>query len=391
MRAKIVHVITGLLTGGAEAMLHKLIQRMDQDRFAHTVVSLADGASLMSSRLERLGVPVYSGGLRGGLPSPIQVAKVLRLVRSLHADLLHGWMYHGNLAALAAALPSVPVVWSICATQFALREQKFSTAAAIWLGARLSRWPDRIISDSMASAQVHRDRLRFSGARWEVIPNGFDLDQFRPCERARADVRSEFSIPPDALLIGLIGRYHPVKDHTCFLQAAALLRKRRPEARFLVVGPEVGDNAFLRERAAALGLRGAVRLVDERPDIPRITAALDIAISSSYSESFPNVVGEAMSCGVPCVVTDVGDSALLVGDTGLVVPARDPHALADSCNELAARGRQGRQALGRLARQRIAERFSIHAVAPHYEKIYEQTLAPRRPVRAVDQSRLRAE
>jgi glycosyltransferase involved in cell wall biosynthesis len=279
----------------------------------------------------------------------------------------------------------------VCATQYALRAQKFSTAAAIWLGARLSGWPDRIISDSMASAQVHRERLRFSGARWEVIPNGFDLDQFRPCDKARGEIRSEFSIPDEALLVGLIGRYHPVKDHTCFLEAAAFLRRKRPEARFMLVGPEVGDNSFLRERAATLGLADTVHLVDEREDIPRITAALDIAISSSYSESFPNVVGEAMSCGVPCVVTDVGDSALLVADTGLVVPARDPAALAGACNDLAARGRKGRQALGRLARQRIAERFSINAVAPLYEKIYEQTLAPRMAQWAVDQPRFRVE
>jgi glycosyltransferase involved in cell wall biosynthesis len=156
-----------------------------------------------------------------------------------------------------------------------------------------------------------------------------------------------------------------------------MLRRRAPEAHFILVGPEVGGNPALAERARALGLTGTVHLVGERGDVHRITAGLDIAVSSSHSESFPNVVGEAMSCGVPCAVTDVGDSALLVADTGLVVPPRNPAALADACADLAMRGREGRRALGEAARRRVAERFSIGAVAPRYEKVYEQALKPR--------------
>jgi glycosyltransferase involved in cell wall biosynthesis len=244
----------------------------------------------------------------------------------------------------------------------------------IWLSARLSVRPDRIVSDSNASARVHQAELNFCAKRWEVIPNGFDPEQFHPSGQARADVRAELSLPGDALLIGLIGRYHPVKDHAGFLEAAALLRREAPEAYFLVVGRGVGDNALLAAQVQALGLEGAVHLLPERPDVPRLAAALDIAVSSSYSESLPSTVGEAMSCGVPCVVTDVGDSAWLVGDTGLAVPPHNPAALAEACAGLVRSGSERRRILGLAARQRIVREFSLDAFATRYERVYQEAL-----------------
>jgi glycosyltransferase involved in cell wall biosynthesis len=304
----------------------------------------------------------------------------------LRPDLLQGWMYHGNLAAqmMAAALPaSVPVTWGIC--NGVLCDEKLVTSMTVWLGARLSRLPARIITDSAASAEAHQRRLNFSASRWEVIPNGFDLEQFQPCARARSEVRAELSAPANALLVGLVGRYHPVKDHAGFLEAAALIRRQTPQAKFLLAGSGIGSNPVLMKQAAALGLIDVVHLLDERADVHRIMAALDIAVCSSYSESFPNVVGEAMCCGVPCVVTDVGSTAYLVGDTGLVVPPRDPLALANACGELIRLGGDGRRALGRAARGRIAERFSIASIAARYERLYEQVIGEKRGAKSQDQ------
>jgi glycosyltransferase involved in cell wall biosynthesis len=313
-------------------------------------------------------------------PTPAAAVRLVRLLRGLRPDLLQGWMYHGNLAALMAAplLPTdVPVLWNITATQCDLRQEKLTTALAIWLGARLSRRPDRILTDSMASARAHK-QLRYETSGWVIVPNGFDLDRFRPSGRDRSEVLAELSLPADALLVGLIGRYHAVKDHAGFLEAAAGLWRSAPEARFLVVGRGVDANPALIEKAAALGLSGVVRFLGERADIPRLAAALDIAVSSSYSESFPNVVGEAMCCGIPCVVTDVGDSAYLVGETGLVVPPRDPAALASACGDLARRGAEGRRALGFAARERIVRLFSAGSMAARYGEIYGQALKSKR-------------
>jgi glycosyltransferase involved in cell wall biosynthesis len=381
MKIRVVHIISGLLTGGTESTLYKLLVHMDSARFEHAVVSLADGVWPMVARIEGLGVPVYRIGFRAKAPSPVATLRLASLVRGLHPDLIQGWMYHGNVAAqmLSAVLPAtIPVVWNICATQSALHHQNLTTAIAIWLGARLSSLPARIITDSVSCARVHQRDLKYTASNWEIIPNGFDLRQFQPSPAARLDVRSELFLAPDTLLVGLIGRYHPVKDHDGFLKAAALLSQRTPKAHFLLAGRGVRDNQALVNQALSLGLSRTVHFLRERGDMPRLTAALDIAVSSSYSESFPNVVGEAMCCGVPCVVTDVGDSAWLVGDTGLVVPPRDPAALAAACGDLAMQGSEARHRLGLRARQRVVDRFAIGSAAARQEEVYELVLDQKR-------------
>jgi glycosyltransferase involved in cell wall biosynthesis len=374
---KIAHIITGLNTGGAETMLYKLLSRMDRARFDPLVISLVDNGSL-AVRIAELDIRVFSCGMQPGFPNLGSVFKLTRLLRAFKPHLLQGWMYHGNLAAQTAAVTlaeKTPVVWNIRGSHHLLSEEKFMTAATIWIGARLSPLPSRIIANSALSAELHQRRLAFSKRRWAIIPNGFELEKFTPSENARSDVRSELGLPPNTLLIGLIGRYHPVKDHANFLRAAMIFRKGAPGVHFLLAGTGVDDsNAALREQRAALGLLGRTHLLGERNDMARITAALDIATSSSSSEAFPNVIGEAMSCGVPCVVTDVGDSAWLVGDTGLAVPARDSDALSRAWMELCAGGAWRRRALGATARERIAAHFSMAAVAAQYEQLYDQIL-----------------
>jgi glycosyltransferase involved in cell wall biosynthesis len=275
----------------------------------------------------------------------------------------------------AVTLPEkTPVIWNIRGSHHILSEEKWMTAATIWTCARLSALPHRIVCNSVVCAELHQLRLGFSKDRWEIIPNGFELEEFAPSEKARVDLRSELGLLPDTLLIGLIGRYHPVKDHANFLRAAAILRKKIPGAHFLLAGRGVDRATALREQSVDLGLVECAHLLGERGDMPRITAALDIASSSSHSEAFPNVIGEAMCCGVPSVATEVGDSAWLLGGTGLTVPSADSEALARAWMELAARGPTGRQALGAAARLRIAEHFSMASVGAHYERMYEQVL-----------------
>jgi Glycosyltransferase len=374
---KIAHFITGLNTGGAETMLYKLLCGMDRNRFDPFVVSLAHQGPL-AARIAELDIPVFNCGMQPGFPNLRAPFELTRLLRRFSPHLLQGWMYHGNLAAQAAALalPGPPAVaWNIRSAHHLPGGEKFMTGAAIWMGARLSALPSRIVANSKVSAQIHQLRLGFSKHRWTIIPNGFELEKFRPSETARSEIRSELGLPQDTLLIGVIGRYHPVKDHANFLRAAGIFRKRSPAVHFLLAGSGVdADNAALREQCAAAGLLESAHLLGERNDMARITAALDIATSSSASEAFPNVIGEAMCCGVPCVVTDVGDSACLVGDTGLTVPARDSEALAGAWMNLYAGGDSGRRALGAAARKRIAAHFSIASVTAQYEQMYHQIL-----------------
>ncbi len=210
-----------------------------------------------------------------------------------------------------------------------------------------------------------------------VIPNGFDLGDFSPSEKARVSVRQELNIAEKAFIIGLVARYHKQKDHENFFQAAHLLMQsideKTHDIHFLLCGDKVSwNNDVLVKKIDTLGRRDRFHLLGKRKDMPRLTASLDIAVSSSYSEAFPNVLGEAMACAVPCVVTDVGDSALIVGNTGKVVPSKNPGLLAHAMKELIELGEDGRRKLGEAARQRVMDHFNLPDIVLRYEALYRQ-------------------
>jgi glycosyltransferase involved in cell wall biosynthesis len=375
---KIAHIITSLDKHGAQMMLLKTLSAMDRSRFDSVVISLTDGGAL-KDRFAAIGVTAHSAGMKKGVPTPGAIYRLARLMKQIKPDLIQGWMYHGNLAgqmASAFSTERAPVVWNIRGSSYDLKKEKAATAAIIWLGARLSGLPKAIINNSLASAIKHEQKLGYRAGNRVIIPNGFDRNQFVPSPEARAELRNELGLPGDALLIGLIARYHPVKDHANFLQAAGLLLSARPQARFVLAGEGVDESKReLRELIAALPVAGRVHLLGERNDMNRVTAALDIATSSSSAEAFPNVIGEAMACGVPCAVTEVGDSAFLVGETGRRVPPRNAQALASAWGELIEMGEQARRELGEEARRRVIEQFSIEAVARSYESLYQQVFS----------------
>lgn len=376
-RFLVVHIITGLSSGGAEITLYKLLSRVNRERFSTVVVSLIDRGTL-GDRIEALGIPVYTIGMKPGMLTPIAVWRLLHTVRQLKPDLVQGWMYHGNLAAQLSSFflaQKVPVLWSIHNSIYSLTFEKRTTAVIIRLGASISKFPNNIVFVSRTSKSQH-ETLGYCSENSCVIPNGFDTSLFIPSVEARLAVRSELGLSKEIFLIGIIGRYHPMKDHANFLQAAALLLKDRPNIHFLLVGQQVDrENQVLNQLIQELGLFEQIHLLGERNDIPRLTAALDIACSASYSEAFPNVIGEAMSCGVPCVVTEVGDSSWIVGNTGRVVAARNPEALANAWKELFDLGSQTREILGKAARERIIEYFAMESFVGKYEALYESVLA----------------
>lgn len=373
---RILHVITTLRTGGAETMLLKLLSARSQD-WSPAVVSLEDRGTL-GERIEQLGIPVHALGLKGGLPNPLRALSILPLVWRLRPQVIQGWMYHGNLVASVAqsALSGpVPVVWNVRMRLDTLGAESRLTATTIRLGALFSRGPVAIIYNSRAAAAQH-EAIGYYAAHRTLIPNGFDCRVFRPDERAREEVRARLGMAREAVLVGLIARFHPVKDHANFLQAASRVAQAHPEARFLLAGTGVtGEQPALQKLVAEHGLQDRVFLLGERSDVPRLTAALDIACSSSWNEGFSNTVGEAMACGVPCVATGIGDTnAELIADTGLVLPPRDPGALAQAILRLIDAGAERRQQLGRAARQRIESEFSLPSIARRYEDLYKAHL-----------------
>jgi glycosyltransferase involved in cell wall biosynthesis len=371
-KIKILHVINDLSVGGAEMMLYKLLSGMDRGRHEPVVISLGEGGELRES-VEGLGVPVHGLGMKPPAPTPASLWRLRRLMRRLDPDLIQGWMYHGSLAAQLASVFSAgraATLWNIRQSLYSLEYEKPTTALAIRLCARLSRRPAAIMYNSRTSAAQH-GALGYHGGRALVIHNGFDTDVFAPSAEVRASVRAELRVAPDSLLVGLVGRYHPAKDHANFLRGAALLRDACPDAQFVLSGRGIHrGNEALCELIGELGLGGLVHLLGPRQDVPRLMASFDVVVSSSFEEGFPNVVGEAMSCGVPCVVTDVSDLPWVVGETGMVVPPRNPEALAAALKDMVALGREGRGRLGKAARARVIEYFELGLIVRKYEAVY---------------------
>lgn len=358
-------------------MLYKLLSDRDAERIVPAVASLR-GRGPLRERVGALDVEVHTAGVNSHLHAPAAAVRLARLVRRLDPDVIHGWMYHGNLAAQLAAAFSprrAAVLWSIRQSIYSLEHEKRSTMLAIRLGARLSNLPDAIVYNSRVSAAQH-GAIGYRTDKARVIPNGFDTASFAPSEEARRGVRAELGLDESDLLVGMVGRFHPAKDHDTFLRAASLVHKSSPGVRFVLCGRGVEPaNAKLAYLAARLGVAARTHMLGERRDIERLTAAFDLVVSSSFEEGFPNVVGEAMSCGVPCVVTDVSDLPWVVGDTGLVVPPKDPEALARAMRTMIEMSPEGRRRLGEAARQRVVKKFQLKRIQGLYEDLYADLAA----------------
>lgn len=370
------HVITGLDVGGAELMLQKLLARSGGE-YKHGVTSLSSMGAV-GARLRDLGVSVRALHLKKDIRSAWGVLRLVRRWRSNPPDIVQTWLYHADLVGgLAAAASGVPVIWNIRQSNLDPGVNKPSTLRLVRLCARLSkRIPARIVCGSEA-ARVSHERLGFCASKLTVIPNGFDLDAYRPAPAARGDLRRELGLSADTLLVGRVGRFDPQKDHRTFVEAAPHIAAAMEQERvcFVMAGGGIDwHNAELVRWINDSGIRDRFKLLGNREDVPRLNAALDLAVSSSRGEGFPNVVGEAMACGVACVVTDVGDSSRIVGATGRVVPPADPRALAAACVDLLGMPASARRELGLEARKRIEERYNLPRVARCYENLYSEVL-----------------
>ncbi|MFP4257950.1 MAG: glycosyltransferase family 4 protein [Desulfovermiculus sp.] len=374
---RVLHIITGLSTGGAETMLYNLLSRMDRDLFANQVIALL-GKGPMAEKIEALGVPVQALNMPRGMPDPRGVWKLARLIRHYNPDVIQTWMYHADLmGGLAARIARKwPVFWNIRHSNLHPKENKKTTiwtAKACALFSR--RIPQKIVCCSEESRRIHAG-LGYDEDRMLVIPNGFDLETFGPGQEAGKSLRSDLGLGQNALLIGMAARFHRQKDHLTLIQAARQLKNQGVEPFFVLCGQGMDwENEELCGWIKESGLEDRFFLLGPRSDMPRITAALDVAcLSSAYGEAFPNVLGEAMACEVPCVATDLGDSGEIVGDTGRIVSSRDPEAMARAVKELIDMGIEGRTKLGTRARQRVAERYELGKVVKEYEKLYRSVV-----------------
>jgi glycosyltransferase involved in cell wall biosynthesis len=282
-------------------------------------------------------------------------------------------MYHAAMiGGLAARMAGVPrLVWSIHHSNLSRRANRLSTLMVMRSSALLSHiLPARIVYVARAARDVH-ERIGFARSKGVIIHNGFDVSKFRPDPSARADVRAELGVSDDVLLIGVVARFDVQKGHAIFVEAAVRLRTLVSEARFVLAGRGVDtENEVLVRWLETAGVADRVFLLGHRNDVNRLMASIDVLLLPSIGEAFPNVVGEAMASGVPCVATDVGDAAVLIGDTGFVSPPQDAACLSDRIASLLKLPRAEREALGVRARQRIEQDFQLRAAVRKYGELY---------------------
>ena len=372
MKKKVMHVITGLNRGGAEMLLVNLLSRTDQQKFIPTVVSLTDGGAL-KEKIEGFGIPVISLGMKRGALSILALIRLFRITRSFNPDIVQGWMYHANLFAILASKLSIKkpkVFWGIfhCIEDLSSRKTLFKLVVKI--GAILSSQIDGITNNSFKSINQHA-KLGYLADRTTAIPNGVNTDLFHPDYDAYKSVRRELCVSDGTYLVGLIGRFDPLKDHCNFLKAVQIIIATHSDVKFLLVGNGLDEsNSWLSEQVRCLELNQKIFLLGERSDIPRLMASLDVSVSSSKSEGMPVVIAESMSCGIPCVVTDVGDSSVLVGESGISVPPCNSEALADAITNILDLPDTDRKSLGSSARRRVMDNFSLGSFVKKYETLY---------------------
>ncbi len=369
----IVHVISGLRWGGAEMMLLKLVSRMDRGRFENSVVSLTGGGAL-KPRFESAGIRVHELSMENGWRTVSSVSRLLTLLRRSRPAILQGWMYHANLVSLVVGgILGIPIVaWNIRCSRMETRHYSAVSGAMFRGLGFLARYPDLVIFNSKAGEIDHRMQ-NYRPRRWTVIGNGFDSEEFKPEPSSRAALRQSLGLASDACLVGMVARFDPMKDYGNLLRAARRVVLDRPYPHFVLVGENVDwANEILGAEIRSLQLERHVHLLGLRQDIPFLLQALDLLVLSSVGEGFPNVVGEAMMSGIPCVATDVGDCRDLLGDCGRVVPCRDPEALSEAILSILCLTPGERLDLGKRARDRITEDYSIQRIVQEYEVTYSR-------------------
>ncbi len=372
-KIKLVFLVRSLNYGGAQRQLVTLAKALDKTRFEVSVLTFYSGQPL-EKELEGTGVRVIPLDKRGRWDLFPFLSRLVRKARLLRPDIVHGYLDIPNVLALfLRPFVHARVVWGVRASEMKLRDYDWLFRFAARLERFLARFPDLIVANSVA-AREHHIANGFPSARLVMISNGIDTEVFKPDEGARARLRNEWGIANTSPLIGTVGRIDPVKDLPVFLQAAAIVCREINDVRFLCVGTGPAHYAQqLRSLAGDLSLADRVIWSDARLDVCAVYSALDLLVSSSRAESFPNAVAEAMSCGVPCVVTEVGDSALLVGDCGIVVPSQDPAALAAGIiRSLTA----NRTEIGKRGRTRITENFSVRQLAGRTEAVLVSLARP---------------
>jgi len=370
---KILHIITGLNNGGAEGVLCRLCKYDDKNDYI--VISMMDEGKY-GPLLKVAGIEVHCLNMTQGRVSFSGLWRLFKLIRALKPDVVQTWMYHADLiGGVFARLAGVNnVFWNIRHTALEPGKSKKATILIAKLCARLSGFvPKGIVCCAEAAVRVHAD-LGYTQSKITVIGNGYDLSEFAVNTQFGSDFKAELSVKSNQVLLAMVGRFDPQKDHFGLFEALAIVKHTHSNFKFALIGKQLNkSNLELVEAINHHQLQENLIFLDQRSDIPVVMNGLDIHVLSSFGEAFPNVLAEAMACGTPCVTTDVGDAASIVGETGWVVSPKDPKALANAILQAIEEKQTNHQAwLNRkqACRERIVENFSIETMIDGYQRVW---------------------
>ena len=371
MRLRILHIIVGLGMGGAERSLLRLVgAHAHSARYEHHVVSLTGGGELRGD-VVRAGATVVDLDLSRPWRAPWVFLQLIRLIRQLRPNVVHCWMYHadllGGLAARSCGVRNV--LWGIRNSHLEGNSQaKRAIRIACSLLSRIV--PVKVVCVGEQARQVH-EAIGYERCKMIVIPNGYDTDELRPDPEARERVRRQFGFGEGDIVIGSVGRLSPAKDHRTLVRAAASAARADPRLKFLVIGRGVDEDDAILSMISSLGLTGKMLAIGQRDDVADCLNGMDVFCLHSNTEGFPNALAEAMSVGRPCISTDVGDSAAMLGELGVLVKPSNPDALAKAMLLVASCSADERKEQGLRLRCRIQEQYSLASTVRQYEALYE--------------------
>ena len=357
-------------------MLKRLIESFQSDsNYQHCVISLTTLGEV-GGQIQHLGIDVYALDVNFSLSLPIKLLQIINKIRSLHPDIVQTWMYHADLlGGLSAYLAGHRrIIWGIRNTN--IHSSSIITSWIRKLCALLSTLiPCKIICVAEAARQSHIEK-GYDASRMIVISNGLNFSYLASSIEKREILRLQCRFPGDAIVIGCLGRFDPIKDHHNFVRAAALIAEQYANVNFLMVGRGLTvENAILQTWIDKTNHKDRFVLLGERADVATCLSAMDIFCLSSRIEGFPNVLSEAMAMGLPCVSTDVGDAGLILGGTGIVVPKENTQALADALLQVVALSNKQREQMGQQAKERVKGEFSIEKARVRFEAVYKEVMS----------------
>jgi glycosyltransferase involved in cell wall biosynthesis len=362
----VMHVIPGLGAGGAEHMLASLVTAKRQQPFRQTVVNLLSGG-VLAEPIDAAGIPVRNIGMTGAVSIPLAVRRLAGLIRDLRPTAIQSWLYYGDLISYWAlkwsgTRPSTRLYWGVRCSDMDQSQYGIALRVTIKACASRSEQPDAVVANSYAGRDVHY-RLGYHPRAFPVIPNGVDTLRFRPDAAARDKIRSELGFADNDRVLIHAARVDPMKDHASLLAVAAAL----PQVKVISVGLGT-QNLMAPPNVRTLGLRH---------DMPSLYSAADLALSTSaFGEGFPNIIAEAMACGLPVVATDVGDSKAIVGESGTIVLPHDSVAMVNAIAVLLAEPLQGRRQRSRACRAWIESQFSLSKAVAAFDALHLRAALP---------------